>query len=542
MFRTLGVPGRASAALAIAALLFYGQLTGAPASVARAVTAAIVYLAGRMLDQRGPPLNALAVAAVLALAVSPIAALDPGFILSFGATLGILIGTPRLVAAIGAGTRGRVKGESAHRRMVRHVAQACVGLLAATLCAELALAPAGAMFFSRVTAAGIVLNFAAIPLMSAVQVAGLATLALEPFSAAAASVAGGVAHRAAFGLVESARLVDVMPWLSRDVPAPAWGVAAAYYAGCAGLVLSRRGRWASGWIACVATIVVAGPAFAVRGGVPVRAGMLRAVFMDVGQGDATLVTLPDGRSLLVDAGGIPGSSFDIGARVVAPAVRVLGVRRLEEVVITHGDPDHVGGALSIARRFGPRVIREGAPVPPHLAMRDLAAWAAAHGVMWRTVQAGDVDRAAGVEIRVLHPPVPDWERQRVRNDDSIVLELRFGAVSILLPGDIGREPEHALLGRLEPARLVVLKAPHHGSATSSTRELIDRTRPAAVVFSAGRNNRFGHPALAVVARYREAGSAIFRTDEDGAVLIETDGREAWVRTRSGRTGRLRPER
>ena len=107
---------------------------------------------------------------------------------------------------------------------------------------------------------------------------------------------------------------------------------------------------------------------------------------------------------------------------------------------------------------------------------------------------------------MLHPPLPEWERQRVRNEDSIVLEVRLGQVSIVLPGDIGREGEQVVVPRLEPGRLVILKAPHHGSATSSTPPFLAALRPAAVIFSCGRDNRFGHPHPAVVARYRAIGA------------------------------------
>lgn len=524
-FRAMRISRRGSAALAIVALLFYGQLTGAPPSVARAVTAAVIYLAGRMLDQRGPALNMLAVAGIGALAASPLAALDPGFILSFGATLGILLGCARAFRPRGSGSWFvRLRVEAA-------------GLLAATICAELALAPAGAALFSRITVAGLLLNFAAIPLMTIAQIASMATLAVSALSDWAARASGTVAHAAAWGLVESARLVDVAPWLSRDVGPPAWWLMTVYYSACLAL-LTRHRRPAAACVACAAALMLAGPPLATRGTLPPRPGVLRVVFLDVGQGDATLVTLPDGRALLVDAGGMPGSSFDIGSRVVVPSLRALGVRRIEELVITHGDPDHLGGAESVVRRFLPRVIREGAPVPPHPGLRALAAQADASGAVWRTVQAGDVDRISGVEIRVLHPPLPDWERQRVRNDDSIVLEVRLGSVSIVLPGDIGAVPEIQLIRQLSLAPLVVLKAPHHGSATSSTQLFIDAVQPSAVIFSAARRSRFGHPAPAVVARYAAAGVARFGTAEDGAVILETDGRDVEIKTMSGRVGRF----
>jgi competence protein ComEC len=267
---------------------------------------------------------------------------------------------------------------------------------------------------------------------------------------------------------------------------------------------------------------------------------MRVVFLDVGQGDATLVVGPRGGAWLIDAGGLPGSAFDIGERVVVPAIAAFGVSRLDTVVLTHGDPDHVGGAPAVLRRFAPRALWEGVPVPPHQGLQAIASLADGIGAVRRMVQAADVDRAGALEIRVLHPPVPEWERQRVRNDDSIVLELRLGRVSVLLTGDIGVEGERAVARHLSRLDVVILKAPHHGSATSSTAEFIGATRPSAVVFSAGPGNRFGHPAAAVVDRYRKAGSAIFRTDQDGAVVLDTDGTTVEVTTWSGRGMILHP--
>ena len=124
-------------------------------------------------------------------------------------------------------------------------------------------------------------------------------------------------------------------------------------------------------------------------------GVLRVVFLDVGQGDATLLMLPDGRAFLVDAGGLPvaplqdpldGPAFDIGERVVSRALRAFGVRSLDAFVLTHGDPDHIGGARAVLRSFRPRAIWEGVPVPPHEPLRRLAEAADSVGAEWRTVQ------------------------------------------------------------------------------------------------------------------------------------------------------------
>jgi len=201
----------------------------------------------------------------------------------------------------------------------------------------------------------------------------------------------------------------------------------------------------------------------------------------------------------------------------------VGVRRLDYLVLTHGDPDHIGGAAAIVDEFRPRHIWEGVPVPRFEPLNVLHAAAMARGLDWSIVNAGAHISVDGVEVAVLHPPPPDWERQRVRNDDSIVLDIRWRGVSFVMTGDIGKAVERELIRKIAPAPLRILKVPHHGSLSSSTPEFIRALRPNIAVFSAGRNNRFGHPAPDVLERYKAAGVQIFRTDLNGEVDITTDG-------------------
>lgn len=143
---------------------------------------------------------------------------------------------------------------------------------------------------------------------------------------------------------------------------------------------------------------------------------------------------------------------------------------------------------------------------------------------------------------VLHPPVPDWERPRVRNDDSVVLRIRHGPLEMLLTGDVGREVEPSLIDPREgdEARRTVrvLKVGHHGSRGSTTAGLVEAFRPWAALVSVGRNNSFGHPAPEVLARLAEARATVLRTDRDGAVSIESDGTTVRVRTWAGRFWRV----
>lgn len=534
--RALRIPYRAAAALSIVVLLFYGEVAGGTASVGRAISAAVIFLTALMVDHRGAPVNVLAVAAVLAVGVEPVAVLDGGFLLSFGATAGIILGVPRLVRLA---PRHRTRGAA---RVVRTVVTAAAGVLAATVCAEIVLAPVGASLFSRITFAGLVLNFAAIPLMAAVQCGSMVLLLAAAVHAPAAGAIGLLVHYAVSGLVGSSHLIEWAPWLARDVPPPSWWLCAAYYAICAlWLTVTRRRRLIVAGLGVAIAALVSGSAPARDGAAPApRPGTLRVVVLDVGQGDATVALLPGGQALLVDAGGLAGTAFDIGGRVVVPALRALGVGRLHALVLTHGDPDHIDGAEVVMRRVPTANIWEGVPVPPHRALNALRAVAVEQRTVWRTMRPTDVESAGGVEIRVLHPPAPDWERQRVRNDDSVVIELRYHDVSILLPGDIGAAIERALVPQLQLGSVVILKAAHHGSATSSAAAFIEATAPRAVIFSAGQNNRFGHPAPVVVERFVSRGVEMFNTAHDGAVFVETDGKsvEVWGwRTRKTVTAR-----
>jgi competence protein ComEC len=257
--------------------------------------------------------------------------------------------------------------------------------------------------------------------------------------------------------------------------------------------------------------------------------------LDVGQGEALLLEAPGSAPLLIDAGGAPfGSGGDeIGARVVTPALWARGVRRLGALLVTHGDPDHIGGAEAVARDFSPPRLWLGIPVPDHQATRQLMEHAQSAHATTEWLRRGTERRWGRVRLRILNPPPAEWERRTVRNDDSVVLEVRWDDVSILLTGDISSDVEQALLPQLEPARVRVLKVAHHGSRTSSSSALLEAWRPQVAIISCGRGNRFGHPTRDVLDRLSAVGARVYRTDLDGEVTLDSDGREVRVRTYMG---------
>ncbi len=537
MARLAGLRAGVAHVVVAAILCGYAFLVGGGSSVVRATQMAVLYLMARAVDHRARPYNSIGASAATTCALDPLSVCDAGAWLTYGATAAILAGAPLLLARV---------------RATSLAVRAPAGLFAASVSAELALFPVSALVFSRVTAAGLLLNFAAIPLMSVVQAGGMALVAAHVLAPAAVPAVSRVTHLAAWGLVESARIVEVMPWAVARVAAPEPGVLAAYYAAWVAWFAAPRiaaacpRMWnATGWLRRGAVLVLVACGGWTVLNPPVRFGrtaLLEVTFIDVGQGAATLVRFPSGDAVLIDAGGAGGGRFDIGRRVVQPAVWAAGVHRLTYVVATHGDADHVGGAASLVADFRPCEVWEGVPVPPEPLLGQLRVVAGRAGAGWRRVQRGDRVRLGEAEVVAWHPEPPEWERQRVRNDDSVVVEVRFGEVSLLLTGDVEASAEAEVAPLLEPAGVRVMLAPHHGSATSSTWRLLEAAAPDLAVISAGRGNRYGHPHAAVLERYRAIGACIVRTDVDGAITLRTDGHAVVVTTFTGRRLTFSPGR
>jgi competence protein ComEC len=519
---------------ALVAVAGYGWVVGGDPSVTRAVTAAMVWLAAEVLGLRAPPTRVFSLVVLIVVTADPLIVIMPGAWLSFGATLGILACAGRLATWF---DRESAPRPPAPARVLRRLV---FGLGAATLAAELVLLPVGAWTFSRVSVAGLVLNFIAIPAMAVVQGAGAVLVLAATVMPALAPPAAALAHAATTWLVESARLVEWLPGLAWRVPPPHPVVIAVYYVALGTLIArpaSRRVERAASTVAVLGlAVIAAGPGLLLS---RPPAGTLRISFLDVGQGDATVVQFPSGHVLVVDAGAA-SEAFDTGDRIVTPALWALGARRVDWVAFTHADLDHIGGVAAVTREFAAREVWEGVPVPRDANRAALREAIEGRALVWRQLTRGDRWEAGGAVVSVLHPPEPDWERQRVRNDDSIVLRVRHGPLDVLLTGDVGVDVERALpLGRDdERGAIRVLKVAHHGSRTSTAAELVDAYRPWAAVVSAGRNNTFGHPAPDVIARLEDAGATVLRTDRDGAVLIESDGESVSMRTWTGRAWRV----
>ncbi len=520
LLRTLGVPARRAEPLVALAVLGYAAWLGWPAPATRAAALLATAVICRRRQRAVRPDGLLGTSALVVMLVDPWSITELGAWLSFAAVAGVIWSVRRL------------------RRVVEHPSP-WQEPLAASLGATLATAPIAALMIGRVALIGPLVNLVAIPLVAITVPALLLAVAvatIAPVTAAAFAASGGVLLSA---LDRLATVASRLPGAAGDAT-PGWRAALPW------LLLAVVAWWATrertsrqellrrlGWGAAA---LLWWPLVASHPSRAPAADRLALHFLDVGQGDAAAIRTPGGHWLVIDAG--PADQrFDAGARVVVPYLERAGVRRIAMLAISHAHRDHVGGAAAVARRWPVDLaIGPGEPFDePHYL--DWLGTLAARRVRWHPVGAGDHWELDGVSFRVLHPDTgwSGWGRDL--NDDSVVLEVRYGAFRALLSGDAGVRAESLYatgLGRVE-----LLKVGHHGSRGSSGALLLAATAPVAAVVSSGRNN-YGHPSPEALARLRAAGTRVWRTDHEGAVTVETDGITFTVR--GGRTSATRDAR
>jgi competence protein ComEC len=257
---------------------------------------------------------------------------------------------------------------------------------------------------------------------------------------------------------------------------------------------------------------------------------LRITILDVGQGDSAVIESPRGLNVVIDA----GRSFedgDSGRQIVLPFLRSRGINRLDALLLTHADDDHIGGARTLLERI--RVQRLLIPVgeSSRAGFGPLRDTASRKKIPILELGAGHVlDFGDGASAEVLNPLTPLAVPGEKDNDRSLVLRLRHGRNSILFAGDAEEAAESAMCRRIADLSADILKAGHHGSRTSTSDRFLTRVNPQVAIISAGRRNSFGHPHQTVLSRLARRGIRAFRTDRHGAISIASDGAALRIRT------------
>ena len=263
-----------------------------------------------------------------------------------------------------------------------------------------------------------------------------------------------------------------------------------------------------------------------------KKGELSVYLLDVGQGESIYVEFPNGETLLLDGGGYFRNSLDVGKLVVAPFLWNRGLWGLSYVGATHSDHDHISGLESLAGLVSIGNFLDRRPALPDRRIDRLKGRLLERDTMPLPLQPGLPWKVGEVRLTLLHP-TPEFiaaspSPHRIGNDLSMVWKIEYGAFSLLLTGDITEKAERYLVEHEPHLQAGILKAPHHGSRTSSYPDFIRAVGPKDVIISSGRFNTFHHPHPNIVDRYRQQGATLWRTDLQGAIHITTDGIETRI--------------
>ena len=529
-----------------AAVWLYALVAGAPPSALRAAAMGSVYLAALGFGRPSSVLPALALAAALMTAVSPGLVRQISFQLSFAAVAGIA-----LVLALWGGRLNW--GVSPAAGWGKAVMGWAVSLAVVSVAATLATWPLVAATFGEVALLGVPASLLAVPVMAPLIVTAAGAAALGVVAPPLGVALGWVAAAPAAWLIG---VVSVFPSWTVNVGQLGLPLILTWYGALGAALLAarpyriRRMRKSMSsivaWITdtwrgrAITRLFLPAPRFSIPAAALLIAaavvlwlrladgpdGMLRVHFLDVGQGDSTLIVTPSGRQMLID-GGPDGDVVSQRLSGVLPG----GDRSLDVVLMTHLDSDHSQGLLAVLERFAVGAVLTGPPTADGPVRPEWEQTLARKGISPMEVSAGHrIVLDDGVALEVLNPvpghPLGD------ANNDSVAVRLEYGNVSVLLAADMEDEAELRLADSSAEISSTVLKAGHHGSGTSSAQKFLDAVGPEIAVVSAGLDNQYGHPAPEALERLEASVGPqnVYRTDLQGTIEFVSDGSRWWIQT------------
>ncbi|NWG02703.1 MAG: DNA internalization-related competence protein ComEC/Rec2 [Syntrophaceae bacterium] len=520
-----------AATLTIPSLLLYTLIAGGGISVIRATIMVITFFFSILFQRERNLLHALALAAFLILLASPPSLFDVSFQLSFIAVLSILYLVPRILHQLKREDSFLLTKPSWKNKMIRYIMLS----LLVTGVAIWGTAPLVAFHFNRFSVIGFFTNLLFIPWVGFFIVplnllASLFSFFFYPFATLLIQLSDWMT----LALLKLVAFFASIPYASFYISTPTLFEMILFYLLLVLTAYLKKGKKVRYLFIGLCAVFILNLAFWNLKDLFQKD--LRLTFIDVGHGDSMLIEFPRGKKMLIDGGGRFDDRFDIGKNVVGPFLWKKKIRRIDTLILTHPDPDHLKGLNFIASHFsigqfwdnGFQVESE-----PSLQLRNILAE--------RKIKTQSLNDETplqiihGVEISILNPPLWKPTQKAAKNflglnNASLVMKLRFKNISVLLTGDIESEAEARLLRKDVSLKADILKVPHHGSSSSSSPPFLERVRPTYAILSVGKRNLGKLPHPEVLRRYGQLGSSIFRTDEHGAIMVRTDGKNIKVDT------------
>lgn len=500
-------------------VIWYTCLAGFQVSTQRAMIMILAFLWSIIMERENEAWSTLSLAALVILALDPHSLFSISFQLSFAAVIGILWLTPALLKKIP--VPGQSKDES--KSILARAYIYFIGLIAVSLCVNIFLLPITSFYFNRISLVAIPANVTVVPLLGLwVIPSGLLSAIALPFSQ---NIAEGLLTLSSLGLHIVNHAIHF--WASMSW-AYSWVVKLnifeilLYYSIIFCFFFFKGKTWAkAGTLLLIFLILIDTGYWLYRTNYNRD---FRVRFFDVGQANAALVEFPFGKKMIIDGGGFPGSDFDVGKMVIAPSLWHSKIRKIDYIVLSHPQADHMNGLPFIARAFKPDEFWYNGQSVDHPVFHELLSVIKSQNIKKKGPK--DLPNEFwinGARIQLLHPrgeiaPTNHHESFTGLNNNSLVLKITYRGKSFLFPGDIEREAERYLSSKNKiDLKSDILLCPHHGSRTSCTHAFLKAVKPEVCIISSGRENRFGFPHEQVLKRLENIKCKIMRIDLVGSV-------------------------
>ena len=510
----------------------YALLAGFQVSSQRAMIMVLAFLASLLLGREREVWSTLSLAGLVILLFDPNALFSISFQLSFMAVIGILWLTPAILNRLHRPVNTLTGKRPARNRLLDYF----IGLAAASASAAFFLLPVTCYYFHRIPLVSMPANLTAVPILGVWLIPlGLLSAVTVPLST---GIAGLFLQIASWGLDIWMSIIEFwanLPWSSIWTITPNLFEIVLFYLLIFFAFFFRRRRWAKTGLVVVAILILSDIAYWAY---TVRFNRdLQVTFLDVGQGNAALVSFPGGKKMLIDGGGFAGGSFDVGEMVVAPYLWHSKILRIDYLVLSHPQADHMNGLRFIARFFHPREFWYNGDQVETPSFRELME--IVEGQEIRKMLPADLQgeiRINGARVQVLHPDpetgIPGIKDDGKRlNNNSMVLKITYGDTSFLFPGDLEKVGEEALIARAgQMIQSDILLSPHHGSKTSSSKKFLELVSPRICIISSGERTARNFPHPTVLNRLRDIACNVLRISLSGAVTVTVSQDQLDIRT------------
>ncbi len=515
IFGLLQIPGRWKIIFVLLSLLFYNLIVGFKPPIVRASLMASLFLFGRLLQRPVDIINIIAAAAVIILFINPLELFQASFQLSFAAILSIVLIYQKLKNLF-------EKNRLIRKLMQKKFGEYTITLFLVSLAAQLGTLPIVVYYFHRLPVVSILVNLLVIPAVGIVIAYGFASVLFGVICFPVGELFANTSSLCLRFLIWLIETVGRLDFASFEMIAISfWLIAVYYFFLWIFLNLNKR-RFQK---LLIFSVLVLGNILLWRS-VLLSQNWLYVTFFDVGQGDAALVTFPNGENMLIDAG--PNLlGFDAGEAFLVPYFKRQGIDEIQTLVLSHADNDHIGGMPAVLRHVrAERIIDTGLYHDSQVCSIYqflIDSLQLQHQLVNRASFLKMID---GVGVFVLHPGDAFLRQyQHDVNNSSVVLKIVYGERSFLFAGDIEQKAEIVLTYYGDILKSDVLKIPHHGSKTSSTLNLLTQVNPEYAVVSLGKHNRFNFPDSSVINRLKRLKINVLRTDQQGAIIFRTDGKK-----------------